>query len=366
MENIDNYYLLAKSYKKWPIYSVFFILTLIFIFFAGYFFSAILPVSKDSNFKNIEIKQNEGFRQISIDLEKDGIIRSSFAFQLLSLLSGSAHKLKPGSYSLDAAMSAPNILRAIVAGPDLEREVLIPPGFTLLDIDKKLSDAGVLALGDLAKFNPETIKNAYEFLSTKGGSASDGKELKSLVNLEGYLFPDTYNFFIKSSPDEVVKKILDNFNNKAWPLLKGKNIILGNSILSPQQILIVASLIEKEVYFDSDRPIVAGIIYNRLKIGMPLQIDAAIAYAKCHGFMFYCSNPVISKTEIKYNSSYNYSSIGLPPGPIGNPGLKSIEAALNPQESDYFYYISDPKTHKIIFSKNFEEQNENIVKYLGI
>jgi UPF0755 protein len=357
MENIKEYYLQIMSRKKWLSYLAFFVSIFAFIFLVGYFFSALSPVSKTSDIKEIEIKESEGFRQISADLEHAGIIRSSFAFQIFSLLSGSAHKLKPGDYSLDSSLSAPYILEAIVSGPNLERRVLIPPGFTLLDIDKKLSDIGILPRGSLANFDSEKIKNDYDFL----------KELNGPIKLEGYLFPDTYNFFIKSDPETVIKKFLDNFNAKAWPLLSGKAVISGKNTLSPTQILIIASLVEKEVYFDEDRPVVAGIIYNRLRIGMPLQIDATITYAMCKGFIFYCDNPVISKNDIKYVSAFNtYLFAGLPPNSIGNPGIKSIEAALNPKNSDYLYYISDPKTHKIIPSKTLDEQNDNRAKYLGI
>ncbi|MCL5017105.1 MAG: endolytic transglycosylase MltG [Patescibacteria group bacterium] len=352
-----NYYILIKKEKRALMYGAFFILVFLLIFFIGYFCSALFPVSKTSDIKNIEIKENEGFGQISMDLERSGIIRSGLAFQIFSLLSGSAHKLKPGDYSLDASLSAPYILNAIVAGPDMERRVVIPPGFTLLDIDKKLSDIGILTPGTLAGFDPRIIKNSYEFLNS-----SD-----NVLSLEGYLFPDTYNFLLKSDPKDVVKKFLDNFSIKVWPHLTGRTVITGKNTLSPLQVLTVASLIEKEAYFDNDRPLVAGIIYNRLRIGMPLQIDAAIIYAKCGGFMFYCNDPIVLKNETKYSSPYNtYLFPGLPPGPIGNPGLESIEAALNPQSSDFLYYISDPKTHKIIPSKTLDEQNNNRIKYLGI
>ena len=357
MENFKDYYLQLKNEKNLLKYAAFFILIFVLIFSVGYFCSALFPVSGTSDVKEIEIKANEGFRQISGELERAGIIRSAFAFQILSLLSGSAHELKPGDYFLSPSLSAPYILEAIVAGLDMEREIVIPPGFTLLDIDKRLSDAGILSPGDLAGFDPETVKKNYEFLNG----------LKSPIKLEGYLFPDTYRFFIRSKAGDVVKKFLDNFNIKAWPTLKGKTITIGKESLSPQKIIIVASLIEKEVYFDEDRPVVAGIIYNRLKIGMALQIDATVTYAKCGGLIFYCNDPVVLKNETKYDSPYNtYLFAGLPPGSIGNPGSKSIEAALDPQPSDYFYYISDPKTHKIIPSKTLEEQNNNRAKYLGI
>jgi len=340
--------------KKLVAYSVFFLFIFLGIFLLGYFLSSLNPVSAASLVKEIEIKEGEGFGQIAADLESAGIVRSGIVFKAISLISGSAHKLKPGIYMLDVSKSAADILKAIVAGPEMEREVVIPEGFTLADIDKRLSDAGIITAGALISYNPEVLKNNYEFL-------------KSPVKLEGYLFPDTYNFFIKSKPEEVAVKFLDNFRQKAWTLLMGKSYIAGKTILNPHQILIVASLVEKEVYFDEERAKVAGIIYKRLKMGMALQIDATITYAKCNGLIFYCENPAILKTETKFQSTYNtYLYKGLPPGPISNPGLKSIEAAINPETSDFLYYLSDPKTHKIIFSKTFEEHNENRARYLGV
>ncbi len=333
------------------------VFTLISMLLFGYFMIALGPVSTVSNIKQIEIKQGEGFSQISKDLEDSGIIRSNLSFSFFSLISGNAHKLKPGQYSLDTSLSSFEILKILIAGPELEREIVIPEGFTFLDIEKKLSDAGIIKPGSLSGFNFDSVKNNYGFL----------KDLKSPIKIEGYFFPDTYNFFINSYPEDVVKKILDNFNAKAWPFLKDQTIDIGKKTFDQYQILAIASLVEKEAYFDADRPIVSGIIYKRLKIGMPIQIDASIVYAKCGGYIFYCENPLLTKKELTLVSPYNtYLHNILPPTPISNPGLASIDAALHPQSSDYLYYLSDPKTHKIIFSKTLEEQNINRVKYLGL
>lgn len=326
-------------------------LILAIIVFTGYFSLVLRPISSEVIFKPIEIKVGESFNQIAINLEAAEIIRSSMAFQIISVVSGSAHKLKPGSYLLDSALSTPNILRKIIIGPDLEREVVIPEGLTFLDIDKKLSDAGILQPKALAGFDFDLVKDQYDFL----------KELKSPIKIEGYLFPDTYNFFINSKPEDVVKKILDNFNIKAWPALQ-----TNDQRLTTNDILKIASLIEKEVYFSDEKPIVAGIIYKRLKIGMALQVDATIIYAKCEGLVAYCNDSNFYRKDTGFDSSYNtYLHNGLTPTPISNPGLDSIKSALNPAVTDYLYYLSDPKTKKLIFSKTFEEHNQNRELYLG-
>ena len=310
-----------------------------------------------SDIKQIEIKSGEGFQQISLDLKNAGIVRSSMAFQLISVISGSAHKLKPGLYFLESAWSAPNILRKIIIGPDLEKEVVIPEGLTFLDIDKKLSDVGIIQPKALANFNFDLIKGDYEFL----------KDLKSPIKIEGYLFPDTYKFFINSKPEDVAKKFLDNFNLKAWPVLKTYNLSPEGRQLSTYNLLNIASLIEREVYFNEEKPIVSGIIYKRLKIGMGLQIDASIIYGKCGGFILYCKDVNFYRKDTSFVSSYNtYLYNGLTPTPISNPGLDSINAALNPVNTDFLYYLSDPKTHRLIFSKTLEEHNKNREIYLGV
>ncbi len=161
---------------------------------------------------------------------------------------------------------------------------------------------------------------------------------------------------------------MDNFQNKAWPLIKkckiSASICRG---LNDYQILTLASLIEKEVPFAADRGIVSGIFLERLALGVGLQADATLTYIKCGGKFVYCGQPAVSRSDLKLASAYNtYTNKGLPPGPISNPGEEAILAAINPQKSDYFYYLSEPKTKRTIFSRTLEEQIENRSKYLGL
>lgn len=169
--------------------------------------------------------------------------------------------------------------------------------------------------------------------------------------LDGYLFPDTYEFFIPSLPEVVVKKMSDNFTKKVLPVVPEK--------FNLNEILTKASLIEEEVPSELDREIVAGIIEKRLAVGERLHIDSTICYIKpqpCHP---------ITAEDLNIDSHYNtYLYRGLPPGPISNPGLGAIYAAMNPKKSEYWFYISDPKTNKTIFAKTLEEQTANIHKYL--
>lgn len=312
----------------------------------SYFLFALGPAANNTFLKDFEINGGQGLEEISANLKTAGLIRSKNAFRLYAIISGKAHLLKPGEYVLDSASGTPALLGILVRGPKEEIRVTIIEGMSLRDIEEKLSAAGILPEKAISQFDFADLKKDYEFLA-------------NAKSLEGYLFPDTYNFFQKSNPQSVIRKFLDNFKKKAWPYLKNNTDF--------HKKLILASLVEREVPFTEDRQLVAGILLKRLTIGIPLQIDATISYIKCSGTFIFCDNPAIKKEEINLASPFNtYLHYGLPPGPISNPGLGAIMATLNPKKSEYLYYLSDPKTKKTIFSKTLDEHNENRAKYLGL
>jgi len=169
------------------------------------------------------------------------------------------------------------------------------------------------------------------------------------------LLPDTYYFFRSTKVKEVAEKILDNFADKVLPVIGSSNEIITT--------VTVASLLEKEVPDYKEQEIVVGILNKRLTVNMPLQIDAALMYAKCGS---YKGCPSLTKSDYNMDSPYNtYRYAGLPPQPIANPSLGAIKSATNPVLSEYWYYLSDPKTGKTIFSKTFQEHNDNRVIYLS-
>lgn len=174
-------------------------------------------------------------------------------------------------------------------------------------------------------------------------------------DLEGYLFPDTYEFFVPSDLAVVKAKFEENFNQKIRTIIP-----VESSEEDLKEILTKASLIEKEVPDSFERKVVAGIMMKRLKNNMPLQIDASLCYEK--------DSPCFPVTEVdkKVNSPFNtYLYRGLPPHPISNPGVDAVFAALNPVATPYWFYLSDPKTKKTVFSRTLDEHNDNIVKYLN-
>lgn len=327
-----------------------------FILFVFWLIFSLSPVARGPAHASLEISNGFGFSDVADILDKRNIIRSRNAFLIYGVLSGSAHRLKPGNYFLSLASSTSAIMRLLTQGSTTDVKITIPEGVTLKDIDVMLSNAGILTSGALLNFPIAKVAPRYGFLA-------------NVRDLEGFLFPDTYKFFQKSETSEVVKKFLDNFEKKAWFLLEGCQMPSLNkcSGLDARRLLTLASILEKEVSFFRDRQIIAGILNKRLILDMPLQVDASVVYTKCSRAFVTCENPKVFRSDTKWISSYNtYLYKGLPPGPIGNPGLEAIKAALSPIFSDYLYYLSDSRTKRTIFSKTLDEHNENRAKYLGV
>lgn len=299
--------------------------------FCGFFIYGLFPARADAPPVIFEIKQGEGFRTIIAHLASADIVRSSFATATLALLSGSAPRLRPGLYRLSAAMSPWTVLSKLSGTSAGEAVVAIPEGTNLYQIDAILADALVIHPGDLIN-------------------------IPGIQSQEGKLFPDTYRFYTDSSASDIVKKMSDNFTAKAAPLL-------ARDPANAEKDLIVASIIEKEVSDPHDQKVVAGILWKRLAANMPLQADATVCYAE------QVKTPLVpagcGALDLHIVSPYNtYLYRGLPPGPIGNPGILALEAAVMPVSSPYWFYISDPKTGKTIFAKTLDEQHQNTAKYL--
>ncbi len=312
------------------------------------FISALQPVDRKAQMSEVEliIERGAGIKDIALILLANKLIKSADAFHIYSFISGSAHLFKPGFYRLSPSWNIPQLTRIIVAGP-ADTLVAISEGETLKDIDFKLSQLGIIKKGELENFQWDGFKDVYPFLA----------QAKSL---EGFLFPDTYHFSSFSPIEIVVNEMLKNFYKKAWPLLLKSSKNYYSS-------LITASLIEKETPFSNDRLLVSGVIKNRLSLGMPLQIDASIAYGKCGGRFLTCDSQTrqLFKSDLAIDNQFNtYLNKGLPPAPIANPGTDAIMAALNPKSTSYLYYLSNPQNRKAIFATTLDEHNDNRVKYL--
>ncbi|MBI2604351.1 MAG: endolytic transglycosylase MltG [Candidatus Harrisonbacteria bacterium] len=311
------------------------------------FARSLQPIEGSDERQTFVVRAGESLADIARRLQNEGLVRSAASFRWYSLFAGSAHTVKPGAYRISSSESAVRIAEKLAKGPE-DVTVVIPEGATLRDIARLLAANGILQEGAVEQLPPAGFSEQYPFL-------------KNRKSLEGFLFPDTYKFAPQSEATVVVKKMLDNFAAKAYPLLRAAGSAL-------YETLIIASLVEKEVPdVADDRAIVSGIILRRLRIGMGLQIDATVLYAKCASALFTCASPRLAREDYAIASPYNtYAHAGLPPTPIANPGIDAIRAAINPKETDYLFYLSDPKTKRTIFSKDFEEHNEQRAKYLGL
>jgi UPF0755 protein len=300
---------------------------------ASWLFFSLRPVVAAGDMLHFEVASGTGFQEIAAALKEDGLIRSKKAFEIYAVLAGTARGLKPGRYTVSPAQSGAEISNILAAGPETETTVTIPEGFTSMDIARLLDEAGVV--------------ESEEFL-----------KLVMERGLEGRLFPETYRFYYNSKPEMVLAKFLSEFERRAAPLLAAD----PNNI---ERNLILASILEKEVPGLEDRRVVAGLLIKRVKIGMPLQVDASICYAK---ELLRPEDPCepLTKLDKKIASPYNtYLHSGWPPGAITNPGILAIEAALHPEDSPYWYYLSEPKEGKTIFAKSIDEQVMNQLKYLN-
>ncbi|MFA6354125.1 MAG: endolytic transglycosylase MltG [Candidatus Paceibacterota bacterium] len=304
------------------------------LIFSVYLSHGLSSPQKNTTVKNFFIISGDSSVEIANHLETQGLIRSSFAFNIFGFITGQSSRIKPGRYELSSDLGGSKIMKILVSGGFGEIRAVIPEGLSVYEIDKILSDQKIIKRGELIAFN-------------------------SRSPVEGRLFPDTYRFSINSKINDVVDVLLENFKEKAEP-------ILNQDPKNFEKNLILASLVEDEVPGSEDQRVVAGIIKKRLATNMRFQIDATVCYSKrqkdpqkdvpCYP---------LTSLDLKINSPYNtYLNVGWPPGPIGSPGVSAISAALKPKNSPFWFYISDPVTKKTIFARTLDEHNANVSIYL--
>ncbi len=307
----------------------------------------------------ISIPKGSSLGEISRVLKDQKLISSETVFKAFAVLSGSAGTLQAGDYKLPENLSLTQLLGKLKSGEgaSADQEVKILEGWTLNDIAKVLDARGIPTEDFFAlagkpptitmrtKPAPSLWSPQFTFLDNKPSGAS----------LEGYLFPDTYRFHKDATAEDVLTKMLGNFNSKAAALITDAAKESGRSAYD---ILKVASIVEAEVPHKEDRPIIAGVVWKRLSIGMGLQVDSSVNYVTNHG------HASLIADDLKIDTLYNtYKYRGLPPTPIGNPGLDAIQAAISPQESSYLYWLS-AKDGTTIFSKTLDEHNTAKARYL--
>jgi UPF0755 protein len=302
------------------------------------------PVNNSEEEVIISIAQNESVAEIGKDLLEKKLIRAPKLFSWYAKFTGKDKKIIPGTYSLFRNMNVPDILQAFVSGKSKNVWFTIPEGWTARQISEKLESLGVVKKED---FLAEVSKGEFDFDFLKGKP----KE----ASLEGYLFPDTYKIEFGKDAHYIVEKMLTNFEKKVNSELLAEIKAQGKNL---HDVVILASIVEKEASKSSDRKKVASVFYNRLKAGYPLASCATLQYEKG------TSNRYLSAEEVADPSSWNtYNPTGLPPGPIGNPGLDSLKAVIYPDQTNYYFFLSD-EYGNTYFAETQAEQDANQEKYI--
>lgn len=284
----------------------------------------------DKTPKIFVVEPGQGVREIANQLKKEGLIKDPIVFFLLTKQNGVDKKIQAGDFRLNPSMSASEIAEGLTHGT-LDIWITIPEGYRADEI------------ADLLEKKMPNFEEGWR---------------QTLKQNEGYLFPDTYLIPRDADANVVVTLLKNTFETRY------KTIDTSKTKLTKEEIIIIASLVEREARHPEDRPLVAGVILNRYDIGMKLDIDATVQYA-----LGYQEDEKrwwkkgLTLEDLKINSPYNtYKVAGLPPTPISNPGLASLNAVVNPTPSDYLYYITDPKgiNH---YAEDLEGHQENIRKY---
>ncbi len=308
-----------------------------FLFWRGVY----IPKNAQAEQVIFEIKKGENFLSISQNLEKTGLIRHRLFFQVYILTTWGYKNLQAGAYLLSSSMNIAQIAEAIVKGESAKIKITAPEGLTLEEIEAMGLDLQISGF-NLRDSVVSDLKQDYGFL----------KDAPDDALLEGFLFPDTYYFELGIGREGMIETFLNNFDKKLLPELRRE---IENQNKTIFEIITMASILEKEVVTLSDKEIVAGILWKRLRNNMPLQVDATVAYV--------VGTNKLSKEDMKIDSPYNtYKYQGLPVGPICNPGIESIRAAIYPRDAYYWYYLSTP-TGQTIFSSTLDQHINAINKY---
>ncbi|MDO8507580.1 MAG: endolytic transglycosylase MltG [bacterium] len=339
-----------KEKKLWIEKKRFFIpIIFVVLIFLGSIFSVFYvdtrvkkPMSGSAQEVQFTVVKGESTTEISKDLEQKGIVQNSFIFLLYLKYKGQGTLVQAGDYKIAKNLTMIQVLDIITQGKITSSKITFPEGWTNKQIEEEIVKKGIGSSED-AK-NAINKKYNYDFL----------KESPS-GDLQGFLFPDTY--FVSSRPtsQEVIDKMLKEFSDKADQKIRAG---AGKQGLDYYQILTLASIVEREVTSSEDKKKVASVFINRLNIGMKLDSCATVEY------VLGTNKRILSEDDISIDSPYNtYKNTGLPPTPIANPGLESIEAVLSPENTNYYYFFSG-KDGKTYFSENQDQHEALKAKYL--
>lgn len=284
----------------------------------------------------VQVPAGTGVRGIGTALERAGVVRSRYLFEAWHAYHHGT--LKAGEYRFDHPATVGQVYDRMVRGDVYTVSLTVPEGYNLFDIAGAVQAAG---LGTREAFLEGARRNTNLISDLSPGAAS----------LEGYLFPDTYRFSRHVTVEQMQAAMVKRFRREAAALGLSNNVA---------RTVTMASLVEKEVRVDTERPLVAGVFVNRLAKGMPLATDPTIIYAALLDGRW---RGTIYRSDLEYDSPYNtYKHAGLPPGPISNPGVAALKAAMHPAETDYLYFVADAAGHSV-FSAGLKEHAEQVQAY---
>lgn len=327
--------------KKLPIFAIIFIFLILTPLGANKYYHWLLePVSREQSYQIFVITPGASVTQIARNLKDGKLIKNSLAFRLLVVQMGIAKNIQAGDFRFSPHQSAREIAQELTHGA-IDVWITFPEGVRVEEM------AAIIEAKLKTPENDKYLFDKKEFI----------KEAK-----EGYMFPDTYLISKDATAQTIVDRLLATFGEKVDPKILEKG---ASNNLTSEEVIILASLIEKEAKTNEERPVIAGILLNRASAGIPLEVDATVRYAKGYDS---AQNtwwaPVAARDYREVKSRYNtYLYPGLPPGPIANPGLESIRAAAEPADTDYLYYLHD-REGKVHFAKTIEEHNQNIRQFL--
>jgi UPF0755 protein len=309
------------------------------------YFGKFATINSSENY--ITIKKNATLEQVAKQLQENHTIKHEGAFIYYAKVKGVKGSIEGGNFIIKPKTKLNDLIIRLKDGKSEFAIITIPEGYTFYQIASKLEKNNLVKKEEFLKEKLDVLKANTLILSKKD----------VYHDLEGYLFPDTYYIPNGASNDEIINIMVDRFKLVYSDKYQARAKELG---LDVNEVITAASLIEREAANDSERSRIAGVIYNRLKKGMPLQVDAAVIYANTKGEK---NIEKVYYNTLKIKSKYNtYLYKGLPPGPIASPGKASIVAALYPEKHDYLYYVAKGNGH--VFSKTYEEHLVNVGKYI--
>ena len=286
----------------------------------------------------VEIPTGVGTAGIAARLRQAGVIRSGAAFEAFREFAGGT--LKAGEYRFDHPVTLPEVYRRLARGDVYTKTLVVPEGFNIFDIANAAQSAGLATARDFLaaeQRHPELIADLNPHAAS----------------LEGYLFPDTYRFSPHATPLQMVAAMVKRFRQVAAQLGVSASPDLPRTVT-------LASLVEKEVRVEAERPVVAGVFVNRIALGMPLETDPTVIYTALLAGRW---RGTIFQSDLQFDSPYNtYRHAGLPPGPICNPGVAALRAALHPEKTDFLYFVADARGHSR-FSVGLKEHAQQVAAY---